>query len=198
MNVYDFDKTIYHIDSSFDFYKYLAKRKPKVLLVLPITIVYAILYVFKIIDKTKLKEKFYSHLAYIDDENINEIVIEYWETHLDGIFPYYLKQKESTDVVISASPYFLLEYICNKLGVGKLIATNVDVKTGKFTGKNCYGEEKVNRFCIEYNIDKNNLKNIGIIDKFYSDSKSDTPLAMMSKEAFVIDKYGKVNRWNYK
>lgn len=197
MNVYDFDKTIYHIDSGYDFYKYLVKKEPKVLLVLPITIIYAILYIFKIIDKTKLKEKFYSHLAYVSDEKINKYVSEYWETHVNGIFPYYLKQKESTDVVISASPYFLLKYICDKLGVEKLIATRVDIKTGRFTGKNCYGEEKVNRFCTEYNVDKEKLKIEGIIEKFYSDSKSDTPLAYMAKEAFIIDKYGKVHNWSF-
>ena len=58
------------------------------------------------------------------------------------------------------------------------MATVVDPKTGKHTGLNCHGEEKVKRF---YQMFPN-----AEIDEFYSDSLSDTPLALEAKRAFLV------------
>ena len=81
----------------------------------------------------------------------------------------------------------MLEGICQKLGVQKMMASKVDKKTGKYDGENCHGEEKVRRFYETYPD--------GVIDNFYSDSVSDSPLARISKQAFVIDKKGNVLEW---
>ena len=53
----------------------------------------------------------------------------------------------------------------------------MNINTYKIIGKNCYGEEKVNR-----------LKMIGIkkCEKFYSDSKSDEPLKKIAKSSFLV------------
>ena len=60
-----------------------------------------------------------------------------------------------------------------------MYATNVDLNTGKIIGENCYGEEKVKRFYqAGYNKDS--------IDEFYSDSLSDSPLADISKKAYIV------------
>jgi len=62
----------------------------------------------------------------------------------------------------------------------------MDKKTGKINGENCRGEEKVNRL-------KELYKDIEI-DNFFSDSLSDTPLALLAKKAYIIKK-GKVIDW---
>ena len=49
-------------------------------------------------------------------------------------------------MLISASPEFVLAPICRELGISALIASQVDPKTGKYTGKNCSGQEKIRRF----------------------------------------------------
>ena len=67
INSYDFDKTIYDGDSSADFYKYCLKRNKKVLLQVPVQLWGTLLYVIKIIDKTKFKEKIFSFLKRIDN-----------------------------------------------------------------------------------------------------------------------------------
>ena len=54
----------------------------------------------------------------------------------------------------------------------------MDSRTGKYTGINCHGKEKVRRFREEYPD--------AVIDSFYSDSYSDTPLAEEAKEAFIV------------
>lgn len=177
MNVYDFDKTIYKGDSTLDFYFWCIKRNPLILVVLPIQFLGFLLYNFKLKDKDYFKEKFYFFLKYI---NYSETIIDqFWNEKIYKIMDWYLLQKEDTDVIISASPEFLLKPLEKKLGIGKIIASKVEPTTGKLLSKNCYGEEKVIRF-VEI------FKNRKIL-KFYSDSLSDAPLARLSKHSFLVN-----------
>lgn len=183
MNVYDFDKTIYNGDSTIDFYKFSLKRKPLILLYLPKQILGLVLYSFKIIKKTEFKEYFFSFLNGIVS---TELVEEFWNNNENKIFDWYKKQQKDDDIIISASPEFLLSPICKRIGVYNLIASKVDPKTGKFNSENCYGEEKVTRLLSEYNIKH--------INQFYSDSLSDLPLAKIAKQAFLIVN-GEITNW---
>ena len=183
MNVYDFDGTIYNGDSTVDFFLYVVKRKPSALLHLPKQAWGFVLYGMKRIDKTKLKEYFFSFLPAINTEELAE---SFWNQNQDKIFDWYLNQQKQDDIVISASPTFLLQPICNRLGIRCLIASEVDPKTGMFTGENCRGPEKVQRLASEYNVTH--------IDNFYSDSCSDLPLAKIADKAFLVEK-GTVREW---
>jgi phosphoserine phosphatase len=86
--------------------------------------------------------------------------------------------KKPSDVIISASPEFLLEPICNRLGIGTLMASRTDKHTGQFSGKNCHGEEKVVRFRSLFPKDE--------VDEFYSDLYCDTPMARLAKRAYIV------------
>lgn len=183
MNVYDFDGTIYNGDSSVDFYRFSVKKNPLILCCIPKQTWGAVLYCFKRIDKTKLKEYFFSFLSKIDT---GEMVDSFWEKHQHKIQKWYLDQRQSDDIVISASPEFLLRPICENIGITRLIASRVDYLNGKFDGSNCSGEEKVTRLMSEYSICQ--------IDNFYSDSVSDQPLANISYKAFLVSK-GVVKEW---
>ncbi len=186
MNVFDFDKTIFNGDSTAKFYKYALVRYPKMLLYVPSMVcAFSSYYIFKRGTKTQAKERFYKFLTAIPD--IDKAVEDFWDKNLDGIFDWYKGVHKETDVVISASPEFLLEGVCKKLGVEKMMASRVDKKTGKYLGENCHGKEKVRRF---YEVYPN-----GTIDEFYSDSVSDAPLAKIAKKAFVINPNGKVLDW---
>lgn len=185
LNVYDFDKTIYKKDCTIEFYKYCIIKYPKLIIYLPKQIYGFTLYKLGKIDKTKFKEIFFSFLY-----NINEIdkdIIKFWEKEKNNINKWYLDRHKEDDIVISASPEFLIKPICSILGVNNVISSNIDKNTGKCTGKNCKGEEKVIRFKEIY---KNQ-----IIDEFYSDSISDLPLAKISKKSFFI-KRGKIQKWD--
>ena len=184
MNVYDFDGTIYNGDSTVDFFLFALKRKPSLLLNVPRQATGFLLYGLKRIDKTQLKEYFFSFLSGI---NTDELLDSFWEHHHHKIFPWYQAKQEGDDIIISASPEFLLKPICQKLGINHLIASRVDPKSGKFLGENCRGEEKVKRLAAEYNVIH--------IDKFYSDSKSDLPLAQIADQAFLV-KDGTLTQWD--
>jgi len=187
MNVYDFDKTIYNGDSTVDFYFYCLIKHPKIVFCIYKQIFGIILHTIKIKDTTQMKEDFFSFLVKIDD--VDKIVDCFWKKNNKKIKKWYLDNKRKTDVIISASPEFLLRPLCDSLGIKQLIATDVNAKTGKITGLNCKGKEKVKRFYNEYSNKS--------INKFYSDSKTDLPLAKIAKEAFLI-KGNKIELWNIK
>lgn len=178
MNVYDFDGTIYDGDSSIDFYLFCIKRKPSILFKSIIKqLSGAVLYTFKLITKKRYKEKYFSFLKFVSVNN--QLLNEFWSANNKKVKDWYLSQKANNDVVISASPEFLLQPICNKLGVS-LIASKVDPSSGQFAGKNCHGQEKIKRFTELYPNET--------IDEFYTDSKSDYPFAALAKKAYLVKK----------
>lgn len=177
MNVYDFDKTIYKDDSTVDFYFFVLRRHPSVILCWPSLIFAAVLWTLGIIDKTGFKERFYRFLRKIDD--IDGDLEDFWNVHDNKIKTFYKKNQHEDDVVISASPEFLLKPICRRLGIKYLYASKVDKISGKYDGINCWGDEKPRRFYEAFG------KN-AVINEFYSDSLSDTPLAEIAKKSFIV------------
>lgn len=177
MNVYDFDGTIYEGDSTIDFYLFALKRHPALVRYVPRQVAGTVRYALKKINKTQWKEVFYSFLRGIDSK---ALLADFWEQNRKKIFSWYLSQQQPQDIVISASPEFLLKPICDELGIRHLIASRVDPRTGSYTGENCRGQEKVLRLRQEFGQVQ--------IQCFYSDSESDLPLAQMAEEAYLVKK----------
>ncbi len=176
MNVYDFDRTIYNGDSTVDFYFFCLKRHKKIMLLLP-SLFFAFLrfYCFKIGDKTQFKEKMYIFLKYCD---IDRDLDDFWTIHNKKIKKWYLEQSKNDDVIISASPEFLLCPLEKSFNFN-VIGSKVDKLNGKYSGTNCYYKEKAIRFKEAYPN--------GTIDGFYSDHYSDEPLALIAKKAYIVD-----------
>ena len=189
MNIYDFDGTLYHGDSTMDFLKYSFKKHPSLIRFLPAMGMAALKhYGFKTIDKTAMKEVFYRLFTGYDAEGLLE---EFWDIHQKNIYPWYPgKQQRDDDIIISASPEFLLRPICQRLGIRHLIASRVDSKTGKYTGKNCWGPEKPIRLKDQMGITH--------CDNFYSDSDSDQPLAEIADKAWIVEKDGRITDWIFR
>lgn len=176
VNIFDFDKTIYAGDSSVDFVLYSFRHYPKTLLVIPKIILYSMKYKLGKCTKTEMKEQFFSFLQYIP--NIDELLTTFWQTHKKKIKHFYALQNHQNDIIISASPEFLLKPICENLGVKALIASPVDALTGKFNGLNCHDVEKVRRFKEKYPK--------ATVAEAYSDSLSDKPLFQLAHKAYLV------------
>ncbi|MBO4291193.1 MAG: haloacid dehalogenase-like hydrolase [Lachnospiraceae bacterium] len=180
MNVYDFDQTIFHPDSSYAFFTYCLKHFPREVMQETGQKIKAIFSFFTGGDSANaapLKESLFSFLAYLPE--VKTVVDAFWKENEKNIAPWYLEQKKPDDLIISASPEFLLRPICEKLGVS-LIATPMDPATGHILGLNCHDHEKVRRFRAEYPD--------AVIDSFYSDSLCDAPLAEIAQKAFFVKK----------
>ena len=176
MNVYDFDKTIFYPDSSYCFVRFCLRHYPRaVLKALPASSLAGIQWALKCCETKELKENLFSFLPYLDD--VDQVVREFWDEHRSRIAVWYRDQQRDDDLIISASPEFLLRPIARELGV-ELIATRMDRYTGLIVGNNCHDAEKISRFLKVYPNGK--------VDAFYSDSLSDSPMAWFAEEAWLV------------
>ena len=176
MNVYDFDDTIFRGDSTRAFWAYCLKRAPGLARFLPRQCAAAVRYALGRTAKEAFKEAFFSFLQGVPDADA--WAEDFWRTHERRFRPWYLAQKQPEDPVVSASPEFLLAPACRRLGIRPPIASRVDARTGRYTGLNCKGAEKVSRFREQYPDAE--------IGQFYSDSRSDAPLAHLARRAFLV------------
>ena len=179
MNTYDFDKTIFYPDSSACFYRYCLKHHlTAVLPTVPKSIRMALRYKSGKTSAKALKEQLFSFLPEIPD--IDRAVADFWQRNEKRIGGWYLKQRKEDDLILSASPRFLLQPVCDKLHIA-LIATEMDARSGKIAGENCHDAEKVRRFYAQYPN--------GHTEAFYSDSLSDGPMAEIADRAFLVKKH---------
>lgn len=183
MNVFDFDHTIYPGDSTVDFYRFCLKKQPGLAWYGLEQLFGFVFYGMGGIDKTRLKAYFFSFLRGVKD--VPGRVEEFWAARSGAVAPWLEGVRAPGDLVISASPVFLLAPQCERLGLA-LIASDVDMRTGAFRGPNCYGEEKVRRFREKYPD--------GQIDRFYSDSYADEPLSRLAAQRFFV-RDGRPGKW---
>lgn len=176
MNAYDFDKTIYDGDSTTDFTLFMLRQRPSLLRFIPRWIRALFCGATHRLTKTEAKQLFYTYFTRVDD--MDRYVEAFWQRNERKIKRWYLAQKQSDDIIISAAPDFLIRPMCRRLGVTAVIASEVDKHTGKYASPNCDGAQKPLRF-------RTIMPDISI-DEFYSDSLSDTPMAQLSKKAFIV------------
>ena len=175
VNVYDWDKTIFPVDSTAAFCRWCARRYPRVLLHFAGVTPSVPAFLSGKLPKTRFKERLYGFLRCIPD--IDAEVKAFWDANFDRINAWYLEQARPDDIVISASPEFLVGEATERLGV-RLLASRVDKHTGATTGENCWGAEKVERL-------REAWPEVTIA-AFYSDSHSDDPLAQLADEAYLV------------
>lgn len=178
VNIYDFDDTIYKGDSSYDFIWYCLSRDARLWKHLPKISFALVRYVLGLTTRKKVKESAFSFLK--DVKNTDKVLETFWDKHEKKIAPWYRKNHQKNDIIISASAEFLLAPIAGRLGVGTLIGTKMDKTSGRINGENCRGEEKVLR-----------LKATGFtegIDAVYSDTLTDLPLLNLAKRPFIVKK----------
>lgn len=185
LNIYDFDKTIYRGDSTVDFYIYCLKRKPFIIVILPYQLYGIMKYNLGLCSKTAMKEYFFVFLKFIKDIDI--LIDDFSCKYKSKISKWYQEKNHDNDVIITASPEFIVSPLLSNINTKKIIASDTNKRTGKFNKKNCYGEEKVLRL---YEAFSNKIT----VENFYSDSLSDLPLAKISKKAFLV-KGNRIYEW---
>lgn len=175
MNVYDFDGTIFPGDCSIDFCLWCMKSHPKLWFTFfPKAIRNLILRKKGKMPEYLMQRKFFSYLTLIDD--FDEQIGRYWDKNEKKISSWYLAQKRPDDLIISASPTCIIEPIAKRLGVN-CMATEYDREFGVFLNNHMYAKEKA-----KYMIDNG----FPMIENFYSDSLSDTPLALCAEKAHLV------------
>lgn len=132
-----------------------------------------------------MKQRYYAFFRGID---ATDMVERFWDEAMVRIRKWYAGMHREDDLVITASPEFLIRPICDRLGIRNLIASQVDMHTGRTLGPNCRDWEKVVRYRAVYGNTP--------IENFYSDSYADSPLARMAAKAYmVVD--GEIVDWDF-
>ena len=175
MIVYDFDKTVFRRESSFLFYRYCVSRHPCLLKHLPRIGWFALQAKLGRCSLTRFKEEFHRYLGSLTDTE--ELVRGFWDRYERCIPAWLPPLLPRGGLVISASPEFLVEGLCSRLGL-PVMGTRMDVRTGKISGLNCRGEEKPLRFREEYPEET--------VEAFYSDSLADSPMAALAQQAWLV------------
>ena len=185
MNVYDFDYTIFPGDCAIGFCLWCLRRHPKLWFTFaPKAIKSVILNKMGKMPEYQLQRNFFSYLTMVDD--FDEQIKEYWDKNEPKISAWYLAQKRPDDLIISASPTCIIEPIAKRLGV-KFMATEYDREFGVFTHNLMYAREKA-KYMIDHDFP--------VIENFYSDSLSDTPIALCAEKAHLVtNKASKVVDW---
>lgn len=179
-----------------ELFKYVIKKDKKNLRFLPRAIYCGIMYAIGIYDERKVKETFLRFIDGIKEEELAELVKEFYDGRLKNIlYDDALKmikklKNEGYDIyLISASPEFYVNEFYNIKEVDKVIGTKFGFENGTFVrkmvGNNCKGEEKVRRL-------KEVLKDEKIEVDFkesymFSDSLSDKPLLDLVGKPYLIN-----------
>lgn len=186
MNVFDFDNTIYDGESFVDLFKMLIKRDPSILRHIPRMVSGVIQYE---IGSLRLDEGLAKYSRYVEEyivrmPDLHATVVEFWDTHIDRIKPFYKTVRSDDDVIVSASPEIMIAEICRRIGVKHFVASEVDEKTGRIINM-CFRDNKVTAFRKHYPDAR--------IDALYTDSMHDKPLMDISDKVFLV-KGNKVER----
>ncbi|WP_270562967.1 HAD-IB family hydrolase [Clostridium beijerinckii] len=194
--IFDIDYTITKKETLMELFKYVIKKDKKNLRFLPRAIYCGIMYAIGIYDERKVKETFLRFIDGIREEELAELVKEFYDERLKNIlYDDALKmmkklKNEGYDIyLISASPEFYVNEFYNIKEVDKVIGTKFGFENGTFVrkmvGNNCKGEEKVRRL-------KEILKDEKIEVDFkqsymFSDSLSDKPLLDLVGKPYLIN-----------
>ena len=186
MDAYDWDKTVFAKDTTAEFFLYCCKRYPRVRRFMPVALHIALRHAAGLPPIPAMKQRFYRYFACVPD--METVVRSFWNQHAALIGkPATPCDPRPGDLIISASADFLLREVCEARGLA-LIATQIDPLTGDQTGSDYFGEEKVRRFRQRFGEEAR-------VDTWYSDSKSDAPMARLADRAFLV-KGGKLIPWS--
>lgn len=180
MNVYDFDETVYRGECSLEFFLYYLRKDFSLIKYIPGVFRALILYKQEKISLdsflTDYGKEVGKYMAAHSAE-LNSAVKSFWDKREKHINSFYFLQQREDDVIITASPDFLMEEICRRIGVKNLISTHIDPHTGKIE-KPCFREAKIERFREVYPTQK--------IDDFYTDSMNDRFLMPLAEHVFIV------------
>lgn len=194
--IFDIDYTLTKKETSIELYKYMLKRDKSLIKYIPAHILTGLGYGIKVFDATRTKERFLKFLGGTKEEELKAIVKDFYREHLTNILyedglkairDY--KAKGYKVYLISASPEFYVKEFYNIKGVDKVIGTKFKMDDGMFTpivvGKNCKGEEKVQRLMEELKKDKVEVDFKNSV--MFSDSLSDLPLLKLAGKGYLIN-----------
>ena len=179
MNVYDFDNTIYRGESGVDLFLGYLKKDPKLFLKLPMAVKCIIKYKTGKISLDDVMDK-YAGIVEEFAQSIDDIesdVIDFWDRNSNKIKPFYLRQRQDDDIIISACLDVVLEEICRRLNIKNYVGSKTDLESRRLVDF-CFRENKAKEFKEKFPDAE--------IDNFYTDSLNDQPMIDLARNAYLV------------
>lgn len=199
---FDFCETLIKFQTADKYIDFCRKRlhSRRMNLLQTITIVLTKSYCFRIIDRllpnnTIRKRLVLSQLKGIEYTILNDLAKEYYEQCLKpAIIPKILNrllihlQSQDNIWIVSGGYDIYIKYFVEEYSLAGYISTNIaftekGICLGRFTGLDCMRQNKVYLIEKKLSLFLNNMDTVA-----YSDSISDLPLLLMTKEGFVVSK----------
>lgn len=176
-DLYDFDKTVYPVDSETVFLFYCILHRPYLIILAPWLLLNLILFFMGFGDQ--FKGRCFSFLRFVDGEKMAK---EFWKKQKKNIYPIFEPENRERPVVVcSASPEFFLKPICDEYCVDILIATRMNPKTGRIDGYNCKDKQKPLRLA-------KTLPNAEFINVYSDSLKNDIHIFELGQKCFHAKK----------
>lgn len=191
--IFDVDDTIISGDSMFLSIFFTVKKKPWIIVYIPIILIKVMLYFLRIIDKKTVKEYFYFPLMFLGEKELEEFYDNVLSNKINTDVMKSLQQHKDNGchiLLVSASPEIYLRYFKKNNSIDGVIGTMLQDSNGKYTnkikGENCKGIEKVKR--INQYLEENSLE-IDFENSFaYSDSLADIPMLSLVNNRYKVNK----------
>lgn len=178
MNIFDFDNTLYDGESSFDFFFFCLRKDKKLAIYIPMMVIDLILYKSRLIHVNRLyadTERLCRELMKNEDQ-IEDNVSAFWKIAARKLKPEICSMIHPEDVIVTASPQFLLKGIMGQLYTKNLVASQIDTHRGKVETL-CFREEKIIQFQKYFK---------GTVECFYTDSLNDRAMIEYAKKAYLV------------
>jgi len=185
---FDFDGTVTTRDTLLEFIKF-TKGAPAFYSGFLFNIFYLLAYKIKVITNQEAKEKVLGYFFRgTDVTEFDRMAVEFSKIKLPSLIRSKAQkeiltlQNDNIDVVIvSASPENWIRHWCfekNLILIASVLETRDGKITGKISGKNCHGQEKVRRILEKYSIEEYNEVYA------YGDTKGDLPMLGLATKPY--------------
>ena len=181
IKVFDFDNTIYRGESAVDLAFFMIKSNKRILFFVPTIFYNLIKYKLCLVDKDNMQKAINRCFksAIKDKNGLLGPVESFWEKHSCKLDERMLKRIGKDDIIITATPDFLINGIKDRLNTSNIISSEVDAEKREVTYFN-FGDNKVRKYKELYGGKK--------IDSFYTDSYNDKALMDISERVFIVKK----------
>ena len=149
-------------------------RLPYLWILLPELLLAVILYGLRIIRKEGFLRMLEFYIVFVPCRQ--KFVERFWNKNMKRVQQWYLDAKRPDDIVVSASPDYLIGAVCKRLGIASIASKTG--KSGYVIGKHCYGKYKVTMFRERFGD--------ATLESFYSDSMSDAPMFQLAKRGYLV------------
>ena len=194
--IFDIDYTITKKETLMEFYKYIVSKDIKNIRFLPRALFSGLMYSIKVYDEKRVKEAFLKFIENIEEKDLVQLTKKFYDERLSKIlYSDALKMIKDLNaqgymiVLISASPEFYVKEFYAIKEVDLIIGTKFKFENGKFIrqmdGKNCKGEEKVQR--LNKVLKEKNIEVDFENSYMFSDSLSDKPLLDLVGKPYLIN-----------